>query len=160
MTNKMSIITKFGIGTEILNLENNIKILTSLNDLISFKKIIMESIKSLSSVNYKITNNYRLSGIIIPKELLINIMSFLPCDCVANCGPVSMSWLKILKSAISKKIIFPTPKKLNYVRTLNIGLALLTITRVRDDIYYSNPWGSYSINLNDYRKMKVMIIVL
>mgnify|MGYP001482873200 CR=1 FL=1 len=150
----MSVITTFKIENEFSNLEENIKKLKLLNNSITFQIIIKESIKLLSSLSQVIEKECNLFGKKIAKELLINIISFLPCEYALICRRVCMDWQKYLKSELSKKILLSIPKNIHYLELLYVGSRQRTMTKIKNDIYICNLYDFSKINTKNFKIIK------
>jgi hypothetical protein len=151
----MSIITKLKIETEFSKLEKNITKSKLLNDSLSFRIIIDDSIKILSSILKSIKNKNDLFGKNIAIELLIGILSFLPQYYIRTCETVCVSWLKILKSNMSKKILFSLiPKQLCYHTILNLEFYPKRLVKIKNYIYAINYENVCKIDTNNFGLFK------
>jgi CNH domain. len=143
----MSIITIFKIENEFFRIEENIKKLKLLNDRLIFQIIIHNSIKTLLLMSQLIKNKNNLFGKSIETSLLATIISFLPYEYRFICRNICTSWLKNLKSSISKRLLLPAiPKNIIYPRLLELKFRPKTMTRIKNDIYVGTLFGIYKIN--------------
>jgi len=151
----MSIITKLKIENKISNLENNIKKFRSINDLLDFQIIIHNSIKLLLSISKIIKDKNNFYGTKLSDELLINTISFLPSKYILICQNVCTTWLKSLKSNLSKKLLQLIPKILLYKTYFNSSFPLKTMTIQKKYLYLSNYFNSLRIDIESYKLKKI-----
>jgi len=113
--------------------------------LFSGKYFIIQKI--LLSISELIRNK---SGFIIQNistELLIYIIPFLPYKYVMINQNVCKNWMRILKSNLSKKILFlPTPREMRFSRIINTEYNVDIMTTIKDDIILYDYNYSYKIN--------------
>jgi hypothetical protein len=145
----MSVIITFKMENEISNLENNIKNLKSLHDILTFQIIIHNSINSLMSMSRLIKNRNNSFGKNIATKLLINIISFLSSEHISICRRVCTTWLKSLKSNLSKKILLIFPKNIQYCQSFDVGFNPNSMMRVKNHIYISNKSNVCKINMKN-----------
>jgi len=131
----MSVITFFKMENKVSYLENNIKKLKLLDDGFTFRIIINDSLKLLLSISKLIENKNDLFGKKIPKELLINIISFLSYKYIKICRNVCMSWLKITKSDFSKKILLSVPTNMCLSESIKLNFVPINMFKIKNYIY-------------------------
>jgi len=150
----MSIITSLRIGNDFSNLENNIVKLKLSNNEFIFRIIIYDSIKLLSSILELIKNKNNLFEKNIPKELFVNIISFLPYNKISICQTVCTYWQKILKSDLSKKLISIKPKKLFFDKIIKIDFCAKNMFKIKKCVYVSNYNNICEINTKKFELVK------
>jgi NHL repeat./F-box domain. len=151
----MSVITRYEIKNIFSHLEDNVKILKSLNDSLPFQIIIYDSIKLLLSMSQKIKNKNNLYGKNMPIELLANVISFLPYEYKSICRYVCTTWLKNLNSDLSKKILFPILKNITFSESFNLGFVPRAMFKIGNNIYISNTSNAYKFNMENSELIKI-----
>jgi len=150
----MSAITILKIENEFLCLEENIKKLKLLNSPLIFRIIISESIKLLSLISQQIKTKDNLFGKNIAKELLIEIVSFLPFEYISICKNVCINWNKDIKNCLSKKILLPIPKNISYCETFKLDFSPRSMAKIVNDIYITNRSNATIINIQNSRLIR------
>jgi len=90
----------------------------------------------------------------IPTELLVSIISFLPCEYVSICKNICRLWKGSLKSSLSKKTLFVVPKRLHYCKSFYGGIITCAMTLIKNEIHVSDYTRSYKININTFEKVE------
>jgi len=150
----MTIIITFEMKNEFANLENNIKKLKLSQCSITFQMIIQDSIKLMFSMSQSIKNKNNSFGKRIPTELLINIISFLPCKYFLICKNVCENWFNSLKNNISKKTLSLKPKNMRYSGLLNLNFIPRKIYRINNNIYTSDNFEVCKIDIGEFELVK------
>jgi hypothetical protein len=150
----MSIVTALNIGNQVSYLENSIKKLKLSSDRLTFKIIINDSLKLLSSISKLVKNRDNLFGKKIATELFINILSFLSYKYVSICRSTSMVWLKILKSNFSKKTLFTIPTNIYSLESINLNFNVTNMFKIKNYIYFTNYLGIYKFNIKTFELIR------
>jgi hypothetical protein len=147
-------ISRINIQNYLSNFEKDIENLRISCDSLTFRVIINDIIKSLSLISQSIANRENLFGKKIVTELLINIISYLPCKYKKICQNVCTNWKDILKSDLSRKILLPIPKGLCFSVYIELDIESMTMARIRDYIYFSNYNKTCKIDITNYEQTR------
>jgi NHL repeat. len=151
----MTLIEIHNMTNILLNLKDNIKILESLNDPLTFKITICDSIKILSQIYQKIKNYDNISWEKIPTELLANIISFLPYEYKLINQYICKFWQKKLETCVSKNILLPIPKNITFSELFNLNLEPRTMAKIGNNIYFCNITNACRYDLQNSKLVTV-----
>jgi F-box domain. len=150
----MSIINNYDIKNVFSHLEDNIKTLKLLDDLLTFLVITYDSIKLLSSILQKIRNKNNSYGKNIPIELQANIISFLPYEYKLICCRVCKTWLGNLNNNLSKKVL-PLLKHINFSKVFNLNFEPKIMMNIENNIYISNKSNACKFDIKNTKFIEI-----